>query len=661
MRWPWALALLVLPAVLLSALARADPAIGSPQTDEGLARWTFSNPANYSLQGVDLTASGARLARMSGSVGDTAQTDFEGALLASNVDTASVPGEARIQNTSGLGPPQNLTFQPDPSAMADTYLYIGNGGNRNFGTSPDLRVGNYGGSEWNRALLRFPSLPLPSNATLTSARLQAYMWTYDTAAPMDISAHRVPTAWTELGATWDTADGTTLWNASGGDFDPLPVDTVAGIAGAAGWYTWNITALAQDWWSGTVPNQGLMLRQADDTTAAVGVKQFYSSDAANASLRPRLVVDYVTPCSIGILESRILDAGSTATWDSVWWNATTPPGTALALQTRSGESAVIDGTWGPWSAPVPAPGAPVSSPPARRVQYRAVLFTPDATSPSLRDVALEFGRHVTPGTVVTERLAPGNVSAWGRLEVNWSGDLGTSVEIEISQDDGLSWVHVAAGTNLTSALPGPVTLRLTLATQDTTKTPIVAGFSLGFSIGSAGPTIDPIALWPLAIPLAILAAWVVLRTLSSRRYRPTHLFLIHHHGRLILHVGSGESPMEDELASSGVFTLVVRFVKDSFGGSGPGELKSMTVDEREVVIAKGEFLYLALVLEGARPPELDARLAEFLGSVERARGAQLRTWSGLDTELGPVEEDLVWFLRKGHRKDHPVAGRDSRD
>lgn len=659
MRWRWALALLVLFPLFLGS-ARADPALSIPRPGEGLAQWTLSNPANYTLQGVDLTSSGARLAWTAGTLGDTKRSDFESALVSTNIDLTAHPGDVAILNTSQLGPLQSLTFQPDPAPMADTYLYEGNGGNRNFGTSPELRVGNWGGNEWNRGLLRFPAFPLLSNATLQSVRLELFLWIADTPGPMDVSVHRVPTSWTELGSDWNTADGTAPWNATGGDFDPVAVDTVAGITTTTGWYTWNITSLAQGWWRGTIPNQGLMVRQADDTLSNAGRKQFSSSDATNVSARPRLLIGYMTPRSTGVLESRILDAVSTARWGPIWWNATTPPGTTVALQTRTGESAIVDSTWSAWSSPYPAPGAAVVSPAGRRLQYRATLSTPNSTSPLLEDVAVDFGRYLTPGTLVTEPLAPWNVTAWRRLEVNWSGDPTTSVAAEYSQDGGLSWVPIASGENVTSALPGSIILRLTLGTVDTTRTPILLSFSLGFATHDRVATISPLDLWPLVIPAVIGLAWVAFRMLSKGRYRLTDLFLIHADGRLIMRVGGEENPMEDELASSGMFTLVIRFVRDSFGGSGPGELKSMTVDEREVVIGKGEFLFLALVLEGAKPPELDDRVAGFLGSLERENDALLREWNGLDTKLGPLRERLGWFLQKGYRKNSPHAAEDSR-
>src|SRR3990170_4318538 len=126
MRWPRALALLVFLALLPSCIgrARADPAIVSMGPGEGAAVWTFSNPANYTLDNVALDL-GARLARSSGGFRDTTRRDFQDAVWTSNIDLDGHPGDVEILNTSQLGPVQTTTFQPDSAAGADNYLYAG--------------------------------------------------------------------------------------------------------------------------------------------------------------------------------------------------------------------------------------------------------------------------------------------------------------------------------------------------------------------------------------------------------------------------------------------------------------------------------------------------------------------------------------------------------
>lgn len=645
MRRLWGLAVLV--AVAMAPTAQADPAITMPGPTEGLAQWTFSNAANYTLTNVSLTSEGATLAWLNGLVGDTSQSDFSRAETLANVDAVSSPGDILIENTSGQGPPQTVLFQPDPAQTADNYMNL-NKKDLNFGTSSDLFVGNWGGTEWNRGLVRFPSLPIPSNATLTSVRLSLYLHTADTPGPMDISVHRPLTPWTELGSTWESYDGVNLWNTSGGDFDPTEVDIVAGVAEVLGWYTWNITVLARGWQDGAIPNRGVLVRQAGDTTVVAGRKQFFSSDTTNASARPFLAITYTMPWSQGVLESRVFDAGGASVWGNVWWNATLPAGSTVLMATRSGRAPSVDGTWGPWSPPYAASGRPISSPSARYLQYRATLTT-TAVSSRLLDVSFAFGRYPVLGAVITEPFQRSDLLAWGRVEVNGSGPSATQVLLSLSQDNGSSWVPAASGENLTTALPASIRLRLLLSTGNTTQSPRVSSMSLGFVVaptgGGGAPPAGP-PWWIFLLSLAALPTWLVVRRAVHTPFRATDAFLIHADGRLVARVGGAESPLNDELAASGMFTVVARFVRDSFAdASGArGDLRSLRVDEREVAIAKGSFLFLALLGTGARPRTLDATMKGFLGVLEARYGSVLATWDGLRLGLEGLEDLLRSLL-----------------
>jgi hypothetical protein len=62
-----------------------------------------------------------------------------------------------------------------------------------------------------------------------------------------------------------------------------------------------------------------------------------------------------------------------ARWGNLHWRAELPDGTRLAFQTRSGNSQEPDPTWSAWSAEFAPSGSAISSPPARFLQYRALL------------------------------------------------------------------------------------------------------------------------------------------------------------------------------------------------------------------------------------------------------------------------------------------------
>ncbi|MBI2504784.1 MAG: hypothetical protein HYW07_16325 [Candidatus Latescibacteria bacterium] len=75
----------------------------------------------------------------------------------------------------------------------------------------------------------------------------------------------------------------------------------------------------------------------------------------------------------GRFESAAEDFGVQARWGGLRWRAELPADTRLAFQTRSGNSQEPDPTWSAWSAELEHSGSPLSSPPARFLQYRALL------------------------------------------------------------------------------------------------------------------------------------------------------------------------------------------------------------------------------------------------------------------------------------------------
>jgi hypothetical protein len=93
--------------------------------------------------------------------------------------------------------------------------------------------------------------------------------------------------------------------------------------------------------------------------------------------------------SSGELESEVLDAGGSTTWTTIDWEATSPPGTALALQVRSSND---PDDLGPWSADITEPGTllGILDPDTRYVQYKVILSSTDPdVSPKVTEVLLE--------------------------------------------------------------------------------------------------------------------------------------------------------------------------------------------------------------------------------------------------------------------------------
>ena len=131
-----------------------------------------------------------------------------------------------------------------------------------------------------------------------------------------------------------------------------------------------------------------------------GVQVASHSTAISTSMRPvasdqaggpTLLVDWLRMSPYapsGSFTSRLFDAGA-AHWLTLNWTGSTPAGTTVGFDTRSGNTSnPDDGTWSGWS---PVNGATVTSPDSRYVQYRATLTTGTAaSSPVVESVTLIY-------------------------------------------------------------------------------------------------------------------------------------------------------------------------------------------------------------------------------------------------------------------------------
>jgi hypothetical protein len=97
------------------------------------------------------------------------------------------------------------------------------------------------------------------------------------------------------------------------------------------------------------------------------------------------------PAPTGTYVSDVRDTSTVATWGTIRWQATMPPGTAIALHTRSGNTRTPDATWSPWSGPYTAAlGSRIDSPKARYLQWKAVLTGASGASPVLTSVSTAY-------------------------------------------------------------------------------------------------------------------------------------------------------------------------------------------------------------------------------------------------------------------------------
>ncbi len=194
----------------------------------------------------------------------------------------------------GFGMLQAATV--DISASADTFVNS-LGPNNNEGAADYIWV-----APNKNGLIQFDLSAIPSGQTITSAELKLYV--YYKQSNTTTRVYKETDAWTEMGATWNTTDGTTAWGGSAGGYgtgmssgnNVLDTKTVNGT----GWFTWDVTSAVQEWYSNPSTNHGLLIERVP---YGQGWK-CYSREYGTVEKRPILTVTYVPePGTIGLLLS----------------------------------------------------------------------------------------------------------------------------------------------------------------------------------------------------------------------------------------------------------------------------------------------------------------------------------------------------------------------
>jgi hypothetical protein len=113
----------------------------------------------------------------------------------------------------------------------------------------------------------------------------------------------------------------------------------------------------------------------------------------------------------GTYTSEVQDATTVSTWGALSWRGATPAGTSVSLSSRSGNTAVPDETWSPWSAPYSRQdGDQITSPKARYLQWKVELAGTASVSPVVTSVTAAYlQRNLRPDVTSITLHPPGVV------------------------------------------------------------------------------------------------------------------------------------------------------------------------------------------------------------------------------------------------------------
>jgi regulation of enolase protein 1 (concanavalin A-like superfamily) len=661
-------AILALAFALLSIVpaAKGDPTVTGGGQGSLDVVWNFQNPANYTAADVEIRGGQASLRRIPGALNFTTQSEFATYASVTNIDLGRRPGAVLLNRTSG----------PLPATATYTSRLVGDG-----------RSVSWNAIAWNASSFDDHSDEFGGTSLDPHWRWFNPPASYAVGAPrpgwLTFNASRPTDFWN--GAT----SGQFLYQSVSGEFQleaRLQTSPLAASGQKAGILVmlpppFNPTtfwASAHRVYSAGVRVQAVTTFNSNtfvNATIVADPEYFMIRRTANGSLETYFGSDgrnwtflaYVgfgnppTTLWVGVFSGNP-SAGIPLTVNVDYVRFSFPDANPqVQVETRTGNvTNTADPSWTPWSVPHSNKFGSRIDRRAAYLQYRLLLFTSSFyVRPLVGDVNLSWEYRPSTGEVATQDFAVGRSLAWDvlALEVNLRGG---TVEVSYSLNGSAVWTSVPpAGPNVTVARA--LRLHLRLSTPDASVSPSVMSIRVGLRPGPEPPS--PFPFWLLMVPLGLFPAWLLAARLLRGPFKATDLFLIHADGRLVLHVGGRHILIRDEIAASGMLTLVTRFVKDSFGGTGGsgGELRSLQIDEREIAIAKGEYLFLALVAHGPRPKHLESLMSDFLRAIEQAHRPSLEAWTGLGEDLGDLKGQLHWFLRKGHRHVHlTLPGRRSR-
>ncbi len=157
--------------------------------------------------------------------------------------------------------------------------------------------------------------------------------------------------------------------------------------------------------------------------------------------------------------------------------------------------------------------------------------------------------------------------------------------------------------------------------------------------------------YPYTFPLVLMVAGMIGYFLGGRIPRPyslENLFLIHNDGRLVAHVTREENTNLDKDVVSAMFTAVQEFVRDSFQKGEEG-LKKLEIGDKNVIIEKGKYAYLALIYSGWPQKETFDMLPMLLSDIEERYKDRLEHWNGTAKAVTGVEKMLQDYMAQAFK------------
>ncbi len=149
-----------------------------------------------------------------------------------------------------------------------------------------------------RGMFRFDLSSIPPGTTITSGTL--YLYRILGTGSGNVNVHRIINDWTEgtapcngtvgMVSNWNQRAAGTNWTTAGGDFDSNVEASTFVSTTTYTTHTWDIKNLIQNWVNGVYPNNGLLIKHADES--AYNQITFATREYTGTANDARLVITY---------------------------------------------------------------------------------------------------------------------------------------------------------------------------------------------------------------------------------------------------------------------------------------------------------------------------------------------------------------------------------
>jgi len=184
---------------------------------------------------------------------------------------------------------------PGTDINADLTIQGGASGLVDFSASDVLASKVSSASYTRRIMLKFDTQNfIPANAVIQSARLQLVLKTAESSENRPLTAYDVSQSFVKGETNWYYFRSGQAWTTPGGDFGPSFGTTfVSNAVGST--TTFDLTSLVQRAVNGDFGSRYTRVALVDTGGSSSGnYREFHSTRAANAAVRPRLVITYGT-------------------------------------------------------------------------------------------------------------------------------------------------------------------------------------------------------------------------------------------------------------------------------------------------------------------------------------------------------------------------------